>query len=218
MMVVTYCEHCQNQVAYDPRDTNAEARCGYFGGTDKEGKPWYAQVAIKLACGHWLLDDATENAPNTATDKMLEAYPPEEPEPQRCEHCGESTVHEPDMKLTRIFHREEEYTYEACEHCREEIEQRNIVHEGIKKERSHLTTLIDRVKRRATHQNYARDPLFEQEVINLMEYQQTWSDYNEDEKAEATILYDKYRPELTGKAMPSHKERLATADAIRRSL
>lgn len=80
---------------------------------------------------------------------------------------------------------------------------------------SHLSTIIERVKRRAEFQDREPDPMFEQAVINLMEYLDAWDDYTAEELNEALVLYDKYRPICTGKQMPSHVKRLEEADEIR---
>ena len=77
---------------------------------------------------------------------------------------------------------------------------------------SHLSTIISRVKRRVEIEDY--DSLFEQAVINLMEYLESWYDVTDKERTEAIELYDKMRPKCSGKGMSSHK-RLKYADEIR---
>lgn len=77
---------------------------------------------------------------------------------------------------------------------------------------SHLSTIISRVKHGSDDLN---SPIFEQAVINLMEYMGENGDYSPDEKREAVELYDKYRPLIKGAGMPSHKKRLHEADMIR---
>jgi hypothetical protein len=47
---------------------------------------------------------------------------------------------------------------------------------------SHLSTIMDRVKARAKLKDYS-DPLFEQAVINLMEYIETWTDADARQKS-----------------------------------
>ena len=83
---------------------------------------------------------------------------------------------------------------------------------------SHLSAVISRVKTRAGFENPQEDALFEQAVINLMEYLESWTDATETEKKDAIQLYDKFRPLIKGKGMPSHKDRLDNADLIRVSL
>lgn len=84
--------------------------------------------------------------------------------------------------------------------------------------KSHLSTIIQRVKGRLTFQNREEDAIFEQAVINLMEYLGAWNDATKEEISKAIELYDKYRPELTGRGMPSHKARLKEADKLRLNL
>ena len=80
---------------------------------------------------------------------------------------------------------------------------------------SHLSNVIHRVKSRSKFSNPQQDGLFEQAIINLMEYLDTWTDATETEKKEAIQLYDQFRPLINGKGMPSHKDRLDNADLIR---
>jgi hypothetical protein len=51
-----------------------------------------------------------------------------------------------------------------------------------------------------------------------MEYLGAWNDATKEEIEQAKILYDKYRPELDGKGMPSHRQRLTEADKLRANL
>jgi hypothetical protein len=90
---------------------------------------------------------------------------------------------------------------------------------------SHLSTIIERVKRRLEvydksddPQAVYSDPLFEQSVINLMEYNAAWQDQTPQEAEESVRLYDKHRQFLKGKEMPSHEQRLERADIIRAAI
>jgi len=63
---------------------------------------------------------------------------------------------------------------------------------------SHLGTIIERVKRRASNlennpDKLSDDPLFIQAVTNLMEYMELWSDFTNDEKIEAQRLFELYK-------------------------
>ena len=78
---------------------------------------------------------------------------------------------------------------------------------------SHLSTIIHRVKRRVEDNDL--NAMFEQAIINLMEYIKAWDDYEDKEKKEAIELYDKYRFEASFDKMPSHKQRIKEADKIR---
>ena len=80
---------------------------------------------------------------------------------------------------------------------------------------SHLSTLIRRVK---SGEDHGYGPVFEQAVINLMEYIILWDDHTKSEKFEAIQLYDLHRGKLTGKTMPSHLNRLVKTDEIRAGL
>ena len=81
---------------------------------------------------------------------------------------------------------------------------------------SHLSTLISRVKHHGVKEYFKSDPIFEQAVINLMEYLEGYpEEITSEEKAEALELYDKHRDDIAGKLMPSHKKRLSQADEIR---
>lgn len=82
---------------------------------------------------------------------------------------------------------------------------------------SHLSTIISRVKGKEhySEQDLKEDILFEQAIINLMEYLKSWKDYTAEEKAEAIRLYDKHRNTISGNRMPSHRQRLKEADVIR---
>ena len=57
---------------------------------------------------------------------------------------------------------------------------------------SHLSTIIDRVKRRMDSPDRAKDRLFIQSVCNLREYVLLWTNYTEEERKEAAILFIKY--------------------------
>lgn len=85
---------------------------------------------------------------------------------------------------------------------------------------SHLSTIIGRIRNK--EMAYEQEPnellndtLFEQAIINLMEYMEYAKDVTAEERELAVILYDKYRPLLKGKGMPSHKQRLKDADKVR---
>lgn len=79
---------------------------------------------------------------------------------------------------------------------------------------SHLSTLIHRVKGREEIKDYGS--LYEQAVINLMEYADDGDDITPEELAEAKELYDTHRPRLTGTKTKSHKERIKDADRVRK--
>lgn len=78
---------------------------------------------------------------------------------------------------------------------------------------SHLSTIISRVENRDS-----ADSLFEQAVINLMEYIKAWTDYSPEEKQKAIELFDKNRISINGSKLPSHPARLKEADLFRASL
>jgi hypothetical protein len=85
---------------------------------------------------------------------------------------------------------------------------------------SHLSTIIYRVKRciEQLGPQAVKEPLFEQAVINLMEYLEAWTDAEPEEREEAMTLYDEWRPKLYGRGMPSHRQRLREADVIRANI
>jgi len=88
---------------------------------------------------------------------------------------------------------------------------------------SHLSTIISRVRHKVRVYNnnleeVSQDSIFEQAVINLMEYLKAWKDMSALEINEAKGLYDLYRPYLNDKGMPSHAQRLKEADTIRLGL
>ncbi len=88
---------------------------------------------------------------------------------------------------------------------------------------SHLSTIIERVNHREQvykddKKGLYEDSLFEQSVINLMEYNEAWQDQTPHEVITAMKLYDKHRPMLKGKGMSSHAQRLIEADKIRKTL
>jgi hypothetical protein len=83
--------------------------------------------------------------------------------------------------------------------------------------KSHLTTIINRVKQRSgVTATGNEDYLYEQAVINLMEYLDNTSDMDasEEELLAALSLYELHRKNVTGKCAPSHQARLKHADAI----
>jgi hypothetical protein len=68
---------------------------------------------------------------------------------------------------------------------------------SIEDKMSHLSTIIKRVNQRlsvydGSIQEARKDSLFKQSVRNLMEYQEAWTDYTEEEKIEADRLYAIY--------------------------
>lgn len=69
---------------------------------------------------------------------------------------------------------------------------------------THLSTIIDRVKRREhiygeDIKGLLNDTIFHQNVANLYEYQENWTDATTEEKAEADKLFNKYYPLLKDK-------------------
>jgi hypothetical protein len=86
--------------------------------------------------------------------------------------------------------------------------------------KSHLTTIINRVKHRAKVAAIGdKDYLYEQAVINLMEYLDNIpdTDASTEEVLDALQLYSQHRKNVTGECAPSHQERLKHADTIHKS-
>ena len=87
---------------------------------------------------------------------------------------------------------------------------------------SHLSTVISRVRHKiriyGNATDAAQDSIFEQAVLNLMEYIKEWRDMSALEINEAKGLYDLYSPYLSGKGMPNHAQRLKEANIIRLGL
>lgn len=80
---------------------------------------------------------------------------------------------------------------------------------------SHLSTIIGRVKRDAERCDFD-SPRFEQDLINLMEYVEAWTDYTPEEKEEAIRLFGELRSNLdvTKSQVPSHRMRIGQAFEI----
>jgi len=80
---------------------------------------------------------------------------------------------------------------------------------------SHLSTIINRVNHRVILQDYGS--LFEQAVINLMEYIEAWTDATYGEIEEAKRLFDLHEGKVKANFPVSHKQRIAHAREIRAS-